>query len=139
MGVTLLLNKMGHYMEVSLPSGATVELRTALKAKDKFSVQNVIRASADGSASGGILALMETALLARLVEAWSLDDPLPSQHTCPQCVGSSAAWHEHVRDAFGDALDLDDYNELEKTIAPMLEKVMQAPNLRMLSDSAVSS
>lgn len=126
-------------MQVTLPSGETIELRVALKAKDKFAVQNVIRASADGSASGGILALMETALLTRIVESWSLDVPLPAAHSCEECVSNSVIWHEHVRDAFGDALDLDDYNELEKTIGPMLEKVMQAPNLKISPASAASS
>jgi hypothetical protein len=129
-------------MQVKLPTGAAVELRTALKARDKFAVQGVIRASADGSvdsAGGGILSLMETALLVRLIDSWTLDQPLPSQHVCPECMSDSAKWHEHVRDEFGEALDLDDYNELEKVISPMLEKVMQAPNLGTLSGSAASS
>jgi len=115
-------------MLVNLPSGATAELRTTLKAKDKFAVQNSVSVG-DGDVSGGILSLMETALLARLIEKWSLDAPLPSQHACAGCTGNSAAWHAHVRDEFGEVLDLDDYNALEKVIEPMLSKVMSAPNL----------
>lgn len=126
-------------MDITLPSGAVVTLRSTLKAKDKFSVQGVINVSQDGKAQAGILSLMESALLARLIEAWTLPDPLPSTHACPGCTGNSDVWHEHVRDALGEALDLDDFNELEKQISPLLAKVMQAPNLETTSASAGSS
>jgi len=126
-------------LNLVLPSGAGITLRTALKAKDKFAVQGIISVSQDGRAQAGILSLMETALLARLVESWSLPDDLPSRHACPECTGNSALWHEHVRDAFGEALDLDDFNQLEKQIAPFLAKVMEAPNLETPSGSAASS
>ena len=126
-------------MKVDLPSGATAELRTSLKAKDKFAVQNVVSVASGGEASGGTLALMETALLARLLEAWSLPDELPSRHACPECTGNSKAWHEHVKDAFGEALDIDDWNALEKIFAPLLAKVVDVPNLETSPASAGSS
>jgi hypothetical protein len=126
-------------MQVTLPSSATVELRTALKAKDKFAVQGVISALDGGNPGGGVVSLMETALLSRLIEGWSLEEELPAKHTCTECTGNSAKWHEHVRDAYGEILDIDDYNELEKEISPLLAKVMAAPNLETPSGSAASS
>jgi hypothetical protein len=125
-------------MQVSLPSGEKVELRTSLRAKDKFAVQAAISAN-DGSVNGGVLSLMETALLARLIESWSLEVEMPSKHACPGCTGNSVTWHEHVRDEFGEALDLDDFNALEKEISPLLAKVLEAPNLETSSSSAASS
>lgn len=128
-------------MEISLPSGASAELRTQLKAKDKFAVQSVIRTSGDGTVSegGGVLSLMETALLVRLLESWTYDAPLPSAHACDGCVGDSTEWHKHVRDEFGEVLDIDDFNALEDTITPFLDKVMKSPNLKISSGSAASS
>jgi hypothetical protein len=126
-------------LTLALPTGETAVLRTSLKARDKFAVQGVINVSQDGRTQAGILSLMETALLARLIESWSLPDELPSKHACSECTGNSAKWHEHVRDTFGDALDLDDYNALETHIAPLLAKVMAAPNLETPSASGESS
>lgn len=126
-------------MKIELPSGETVELRTSLKAKDKFAVQSAIFIANTGEASGGVLPLMETALLSRLIEAWSLPDDLPSRHVCQQCSGNSKVWHEHVRDAFGEALDIDDWNTLEKAVSPLLAKVVDTPNLETSLDSAASS
>lgn len=126
-------------MDITLPSGATVSLRTNLKARDKFAVQGAINITAEGRAQVGILSLMETALLARLIEGWSLEEELPGRHACSDCTGNSQAWHEHVRDLFGEALDLDDFNALETEISPLLSKVMAAPNLETSSGSAASS
>jgi hypothetical protein len=126
-------------MKVDLPSGATAELRMNLKAKDKFAVQNAVSVSGGGEASGGALSLMETALLARILEDWSLPDELPGRHACPECTGNSKLWHEHVRDAFGEALDIDDWNVLEKVFGPMLAKVVDVPNLGTSPDSEASS
>lgn len=116
-------------MQVELPSGGKATLRSKLKAKDKFAVQAVITFSRAGDITGSIVSLMETTLMARLIEDWSLDSPLPSSHSCPECTGNSAKWHEHVRDEFGEVLDLDDYNALETAVGPALQQVMQAPNL----------
>jgi hypothetical protein len=126
-------------MKVDLPSGETAEIRTSLKARDKFAVQNAISVSQSGEASGGTLSLMETALMARVLESWSLPDELPSKHACPSCTGNTKLWHEHVRDAFGELLDLDDWNALEKMVAPMLAKVVDVPNLETSPVSAASS
>jgi hypothetical protein len=127
-------------VHVELPaSGESAELRTALKAKDKFAVQGAVSISGGASAQGGVISVIETALLARLMESWTFDNPLPSKHACQDCTGDSAKWHEHVRDEFGEILDVDDWNELEKAITPMLKKVMQAPNLETSSASAASS
>jgi hypothetical protein len=126
-------------MKVELPSGETAELRDRLKAKDKFSVQSAVTVTmnANGQASsqvsGNTMTLMETALLSRLLESWSLDAPLPSAHSCPECMGNSALWHQHVADFIGDTMDLDDYNKLESIVAPLLEKVMATPNLETSS------
>jgi hypothetical protein len=123
-------------MQVQLPSGAVADIRTALKAKDKFAVQRAI--SADGEQTGGVLSLMQAALMARIVESWTLDVPLPSQHACTECTGSSARWHEHVRDEFGE-LDIDDFNKLQEVTTPLLQKVIEVPNLETSPASAASS
>lgn len=123
-------------MKVDLPSGQSAEIRTALKARDKFAVQGAISgASQDGSA----LSLMETALLARLLDSWTYEEDLPARHTCQECATSSLKRHEHVRDLFGEILDIDDYNALEKIISPMLAKVVDIPNLETSPASAASS
>ncbi len=121
-------------MKVELPSGETAELRDKLKAKDKFAVQGAItvmtnaQGQMSGQVSGNIMTLMETALMARLLESWSLDAPLPGSHACSGCTGDSSLWHQHVADYIGDMLDLDDFNELESVITPLLDRVMSAPN-----------
>lgn len=117
-----------HVIDVVLPAADGIAtIRTSLKAKDKFAVQNAI--SAGGEQTGGVLALMETALLARLLESWTLEAPLPGTHSCDGCTGNSLKWHEHVRDEFGDLLDIDDFNALEAAVGPLLEKVVAVPNL----------
>ena len=121
-------------MKVNLPSGGWAELRDKLLAKDKFSVQNAISVPMDNrgqirDVSGSVMTLMETALMTRLLESWSLDDPLPGSHSCPECMGNSALWHQHVADYIGETLELDDFNALETIISPMLDKVMAVPNL----------
>jgi hypothetical protein len=123
-------------MQVDLPSGQSTEIRTSIKAKDKFAVQSAISGA---SQDGGALSLMETALMARLMESWTYEEELPSRHQCPDCVGSALKRHEHVRDAFGEVMDLDDYNALEKVIAPFLAKVVDVPNLETSPASAASS
>lgn len=129
-------------MEVVLPSGNTATLRDRLKAKDKFTVQSAITVTmnANGSGqqvnqkvSGNMMTLMTTALLTRLLEKWSLEIPLPSEHACPECMGDSTLWHQHVADFIGDEVDLDDYNKLESIVSPLLEKVMAVPNLETSS------
>lgn len=122
-------------MKIDLPSGNWIEIRDSLKAKDKFSVQNAIASSMDvtsagtGKVPGNVMSLMESALLARIIQSWSFTDPLPGAHTCQECTGNTALWHEHVSDYIGELLDLDDYNILEQVTSPLLAKVMTAPNL----------
>jgi len=123
-------------MKVDLPSGQSVEIRTSIKARDKFAVQGAI---SGGSQDGSVLSLMETALLGRLIESWTLEEDLPSRHTCQECATSALKRHEHVRDLFGEVMDLDDYNTLEKAIAPILTKVVDTPNLETSPASAASS
>jgi len=123
-------------MKVELSDGQSAEIRTTLKAKDKFAVQGAI---SGGSQDGGALSLMETALLGRLLESWTLEDELPSRHACAECATSALKRHEHVRDLFGEILDIDDYNTLEKVIAPMLAKVVDTPNLETPPASVASS
>ena len=123
-------------MKVELPSGETIELRDKLKAKDKFAVQSAVSLTmnaggtiANQQVSGNTMTLMETALMSRLIETWSLDAEIPSKHACPECMGNSGLWHQHVADFIGDTLDLDDYNKLEEIVTPLLDKVMAVPNL----------
>lgn len=129
----------GRKMHVDLPSGESAELRTVLKAKDKFAVQAAIRLVTDGSFDGSIMSLVETALFARIIDSWTYDAELPGKHACETCTGNSMVWHEHVRDLIGETMDIDDYNKLEELASPLIQKVMQAPNLETSSGSAVSS
>lgn len=131
-------------MHLDLPSGASVELRDRLKAKDKFAAQAAIRVNmnADGSTgavSGSIMTMIETALLTRLLESWTLDVPLPGAHSCGECTGDSLKWHEHIADYIGDTLDLDDYDALSYWLAPYVNRVMDTPNPGTSSASVASS
>lgn len=131
-------------MHLDLPSGESVELRDRLKAKDKFAAQAAIRVNmtadgAVGAVSGSIMTMIETALLTRLIDSWTLDAPLPSAHVCAGCTGDSVKWHEHIADYIGDTLDLDDYDAISYWLAPYVNRVIETPNPGMSSASGASS
>lgn len=117
-------------MKVDLPSGAWIEFRDSLVARDKFKVQNSLKFKVkDGKeqeVSGGITNDMRNALLAQLITAWSLDAPLPS------------ADFEAGMEAI-DVMPIDDYNKLQDEVEPLLEKVSFRPNPKTPSGSEESS
>lgn len=114
-------------MKVDLANGNSAELRDKLKAKDKFKVQEAIQINMSGDISMSIITLMRTTLLTRLLQSWTLDAPLPGTHSCAECAGSSAKWHEHVAEYIGDTLDLEDYEALEAIIEPITDRIMDGP------------
>ena len=111
-------------MQITLPSGNTVDLREKLTAKDKFAVQSAIRLSLDTStgmqeSNGGLLNDARNALLKQLITGWSFTWPIPS-------VNGGSPLEE---------LDLDDYDALADAVEDMLAKVMSVPNRRAPSSS----
>lgn len=109
---------------LELPSGAWVEYRTALKAADKFSVQDAIVLEYEDETRrkirGGVTNQMRNALLTRIITAWSFDGvPVPSLNI----AGA---------DALGEILDIDDYNALSDAVSDLLDKVAftSSPNQR---------
>lgn len=122
-------------MRLDLPSGAWIDVREQLKAADLFKAQGALRVTvgADGKidTDAGVMALVTTTLLARVITAWSYDAPLPGTHACPECTGSSSLWHQHVNDAIGETVDLDDWPKVTWWTGPLVAKVleaMKAPN-----------
>jgi hypothetical protein len=117
-------------LRVDLPSGGYIEFRDSLIAKDKFKVQKSLKFKVkDGQeqeVSGGITNDMRNALLAELITSWSLDAPLPS--------ADIGAGMEAI-----DAMPIDDYNELQEKVEPLLEKVSFRPNPKTPSGSEASS
>jgi hypothetical protein len=117
-------------LKVDLPSGAWIEFRDKLRAKDKFQVQDSLKFKVkDGQeqeVSGGVTNLMRNALLAELITGWSLEAKLPSQDFK---AGMAAI----------DDMDIDDYNALQEEVEPLLEKVSFRPNRETPSGSEDSS
>ena len=103
---------------IELPSGAWVEYRTELKARDRFAVQDVasVEVSNEGGKSRtsflGMQNDMRNTLLGRIISAWSYGVPIPSQN------------HFQAADAvIGDAMDLDDYAVLAEAVEPLMDKI----------------
>lgn len=103
----------------SLPSGAWVEYRSELKAKDRFAVQDAANleigmGGTDKSRASflGMTNDMRNALLGRIITAWSYPVPIPSQNS-----------FQAADDVIGDAMDLDDYTVLAEEIEPLMEKI----------------
>lgn len=104
-------------MRVELPSGGWVELRDALKAKDKHAVQAAVKFTiADGGrqeVSAGVQNDMQDALLGLIITAWSFAEscgwPIPAGNP-----GGTAILGE---------LDIDDYNALIDAVDPIYQKV----------------
>lgn len=100
---------------LELPSGAWIEYRSDLKAKDKFATQDAIEITVGENGlqnmRGGFANRLRNALLLQLITAWSFEGvPVPS-------VNLAGA------DTLGDVLDIDDYNALTEAVAPLLMKV----------------
>lgn len=93
-----------------------VEIRTTLKASDRFEVQKVARLEMKEEANlASFLEMqndMRNALLGRIITAWSYPVPIPSQN-------SFAAADKVI----GELMDLDDYAVLEKAVEPFMDKI----------------
>jgi hypothetical protein len=102
--------------KIDLPSGAWVEIREDLKAKDRFAVQDVATLEVgEGRNKASLYGMqndMRNALLGRIITAWSFPVPVPSQN-------SFAAADVII----GDALDLDDYGVLAEEVEPLMDKI----------------
>lgn len=102
-------------MRVELPSGNWVEIRDKLMAIDRFAVQEVALVELGDKGRASLLALnndMRNALLGRIITGWSFSSPIPSQN-------SFAAADVVI----GNAMDVDDYAELEKAVEPFMESI----------------
>lgn len=102
--------------KADLPSGAWVEFREELKARDLFAVQEVAQIEfGEGKSKASFLALMNdqrNALLARVITGWSFDAAIPAKN-------DFAAADVVI----GDAMDIDDYNALAAAVEPMMQKI----------------
>ena len=104
--------------KVTLPSGAWVEYREQLKAKDRFAAQAaaIMSLGTDGETRLSGLAIqneVRNALLANIITQWSYQHPVPSQNSFVANKG----------DYIGEIMDLDDYNVLANEVEPLLEKI----------------
>ena len=105
-------------MRIDLPSGGWVEVREDLKAKDRFAVQQAVDLTYDTAEGKQTYTLnisdrMRLALLGLIITDWSFAAsgvPIPANNP-----GGT--------DIIGEALDLDDYDALEKGIEPLFAKV----------------
>ena len=105
--------------KIDLPSGGWVEYRDALKASDRFAVQEVahvqLGAGNDDKRTAAFLAMqndMRNALLGRIITGWSFPAPIPSLNS-----------FQAADVVIGEALDLDDYATLEKAVEPLMDKI----------------
>lgn len=96
-------------------SGNWVEYRENLKAMDRFAVQDAVSlefSDKGNRASLGLVNDQRNALLGRIITGWSYNVAIPSQ--TPQ-------WAADV--VIGEAMDIDDYNELSDAVQPLLDKI----------------
>jgi hypothetical protein len=106
-------------MRVELTAGNWADIRDKIKGKDKFAVQKAVVFDTDSSGtskvSAELMTIMTNTILTQVITAWSFPDvKIPSESDNPEEV-------------LGD-LDLDDYNLLEDSVKPLLNKVLQSPN-----------
>lgn len=104
-------------MKVELPSGAWIEYRDQLKARDKFVVQDAVTLEfRDGGnlTSMGIVNDQRNALLGRIITGWSFPVPIPSANS-----------FQAADVVIGEAMDLDDYNALSKAVQPLMDKLTE--------------
>ena len=103
--------------KIDLPSGAWVEIREDLKARDRFEVQKVAKMEfgEEGNRKAALYEMQNdqrNALLGRIITAWSYPVPVPAQN-------SFAAADVVI----GDAMDLDDYAVLADEVEPLMDKI----------------
>jgi hypothetical protein len=105
--------------KIDLPSGAWVEYRTDLKAKDRFAVQAAASLEVgDGKSQASFIGMqndMRNALLGRIITAWSYGVPIPA--------GNSFQAADVI---IGDAMDLDDYSALADEVEPLMARIQGA-------------
>lgn len=110
-------------MRVEMPSKSAdgkgsnwVEIRTELKALDRFAVQEVASVTlSDSGNKVSMLAMqndMRNALLGRIITAWSYPVPVPGQNN-----------FQAADIVIGNAMDLDDYAVLEREVQPLMDKI----------------
>jgi hypothetical protein len=102
-----------------LPSGAWVEYRENLKAKDRFAAQAaaIMSMGTDGDTKLSGLAIQNSirnALLAQIITKWSYPVPVPAQNDFIK---------GREEEYLGEQMDLDDYNFLAQKIEPLVEKI----------------
>lgn len=96
-------------------SGNWVEYRDGLKAMDRFAVQDAVQLEFNekgNRASLGMINDQRNALLGRIITGWSYPVPIPSQQ--PMFAADVV---------IGEAMDIDDYNELVEAVQPLLDKI----------------
>lgn len=102
--------------KIDLPSGAWVEIREDLKARDRFEVQSVAMLEVgEGRNKAALYEMqndMRNALLGRIITSWSYGVPVPS-------ANSFAAADVII----GEAMDLDDYAVLADEVEPLMDKI----------------
>jgi hypothetical protein len=125
-----LISFPGAQLRVELPSkrpdGTSnnwVEMRDRIRPLDRPAIQEAgfkvtIETRPDGTevrhATGGGLAYMQFALLARVITAWSFDGvPIPSQNIAKP------------EDVLDSVLDEDDWDTACEAIQPMLDRILQ--------------
>lgn len=112
----------GDTWRIELPSGAWLQVRTRMTVEDQRAVQGAvgvqIRTDGDGNSvahlPGDHQMARRAALLHRIIVAWSYADqgiPVPSQNVAGVGTVDSVI------------SDLDDMNEVDAKIAPLMEKV----------------
>lgn len=102
--------------KVEFSSGNWVEYRENLKASDRFAVQDAVSLEFkdDGSrrAAIGLGNDIRNALLGRIITGWSYPSPVPSQQNM---LAADVV--------IGEAMDLDDYNELSDAVQALVDKI----------------
>ncbi len=104
--------------KIDLPSGAWVEIRETLKARDRFAAQAaaIMSMSTDGDTKLSGLAIQNSirnALLASIITQWSYEHPVPAQNGVVK----------DKENYIGEIMDLDDYNFLAQEVEPLMTKV----------------
>lgn len=104
--------------KIDLLSGAWVEIREELRARDRFAVQEVasVELGGDGGKSRtsflGMQNDMRNALLGRIITSWSYPVAIPAQNSF---VAADTV--------IGDVMDLDDYAQLAREVEPLMDKI----------------
>ncbi len=101
--------------KIDLPSGAWVEYRDALKARDRFEVHDAVTLEfreSGNRASLGMVNDQRNALLGRIITGWSYPVPVPSQNS-----------FQAADVVIGDVMDLDDYAALAEAVQPLMDKI----------------